>query len=434
MAIGSLSLPTSRRVGATSTLDLPPSALDTFVILLALLNGATAIEHVLDMAGVTAPVPMVLWLAIYGYALVALFWHYNISWVPWLARRSPLLTVILVVVAASAFWSINPSLTIQRSVHLIGSSLTAVYFGYRFGPQYLFRILSWLFTILVVGSIIMATLFPAYGQQFYEGAYVWSGLHEEKNALSLTCALAAVLFGLGLLTGRLPWAWCVVMIVLSLLTLMKANSATALLALMAGVTIIATFYSSTRLRLQPSAALAFLIVLGSAFALVTAVVPMEELTGTVGRSTSLTGRTELWAATWQLILDKPWLGHGFGAIWFPRPGEELMQASLLRISWPASHAHNAFLHVAAELGIPIACLAILFLLGSVAKAVYLYAGHASLFVLFGLVLEAMFVVSNLSEVRIFLDRNLHWMLFVAITIGLQRAVDRRAGQRSMAGP
>jgi O-antigen ligase len=434
MAISSMRMPPQPRRAVLTRGEQPPSTVDLVVIFVALLNGAGAIEHLLDMVGITVPLPTFIWLGIYAFSITMLCRHYSIGWLPWLGRHSPLLALVLMAAAASVFWSINPSLTLQRSVHLIGSSLTAVYFGLRFAPQHFFRVLSWVFSILVIGSALLANVMPEFGQQLYEGAYVWSGLHVEKNALGLTCALAAVLFGLGLITGRMKRSWCLVMIAVSLVTLIKANSATALLSLLGGAAIIGTFYTFSRLSLRPSSALAFLVVLGSAFGVLTAVVPLDELTGTVGRSTSLTGRTELWQATWELIQARPLLGYGFGSIWFPRPGEEALQEVLLRITWHASHAHNSFLHVGAELGIPIAVAAILFLLGSVVKAVYLYSSHASLFVLFGLVLEAMFVISNLSEVRIFLDRNLHWMLFVAVSVALMRAPERRQRQRAAGVP
>jgi hypothetical protein len=75
------------------------------------------------------------------------------------------------------------------------------------------------------------------------------------------------------------------------------------------------------------------------------------------------GRRVLWANVWQLILQKPWLGWGWGELGYahfitlfngPRFGEIL------------DNAHNLPLHLAVTLGLPFAALA----MGLVAVAVH----------------------------------------------------------------
>jgi O-antigen ligase len=54
---------------------------------------------------------------------------------------------------------------------------------------------------------------------------------------------------------------------------------------------------------------------------------------------SLSGRIPLWDALWPEFLDHPFVGHGFGAFWYPNRFDEIYREVL----WPAVVAHNGFL-------------------------------------------------------------------------------------------
>ncbi|WP_371371570.1 O-antigen ligase family protein [Sporomusa aerivorans] len=65
--------------------------------------------------------------------------------------------------------------------------------------------------------------------------------------------------------------------------------------------------------------------------------------------TSSTLRIALWESTIAMILDKPLLGIGWGAYWMVYPEYDFF------LNNPAAtivHAHNMYLHIAAEIGVP----------------------------------------------------------------------------------
>lgn len=75
--------------------------------------------------------------------------------------------------------------------------------------------------------------------------------------------------------------------------------------------------------------------------------------------TSSTLRLALWESTWAMIIDKPLLGIGWGAYWLVYPEYDFfVQDTGIKIF----HAHNMYLNIAAEIGIPglVAFLAIMF--------------------------------------------------------------------------
>ena len=73
----------------------------------------------------------------------------------------------------------------------------------------------------------------------------------------------------------------------------------------------------------------------------------------VGKDSTLTGRTDIWLATINLIRDKPlldlMLGSGYMATWLPTdaPTVEIWQ----QLHWAVPNAHNAYLDVALQLGL-----------------------------------------------------------------------------------
>lgn len=82
--------------------------------------------------------------------------------------------------------------------------------------------------------------------------------------------------------------------------------------------------------------------------------------------TSSTLRIALWESTVAMILDKPLLGIGWGSYWLVYPDYDFF------LNNPAAtivHAHNMYLHIAAEIGIPglIVFLAIIY--GHARKAI-----------------------------------------------------------------
>jgi putative inorganic carbon (HCO3(-)) transporter len=82
--------------------------------------------------------------------------------------------------------------------------------------------------------------------------------------------------------------------------------------------------------------------------------------------TSSTLRIALWESTIAMILDKPLLGIGWGSYWLVYPEYDFF------LNNPATtivHAHNMYLHIAAEIGIPGLIVFLLIIFGHAKKAI-----------------------------------------------------------------
>lgn len=96
-----------------------------------------------------------------------------------------------------------------------------------------------------------------------------------------------------------------------------------------------------------------LVVTGAALAVGLGVEPAMERFGALDQEYAEKGRGrwEIWRDTARLIAAQPWLGFGLGAF-----GVAYTAKQTTYLDWFVHHAHNDYLQVAAELGVPGAAL------------------------------------------------------------------------------
>lgn len=148
----------------------------------------------------------------------------------------------------------------------------------------------------------------------------------------------------------------------------------------------------------------------------------------LGRDTTLTGRTQIWAIVWDYIRASPWIGVGWGGAWDDGDGprEEIWNRLYLRID----HAHNGYLDTLLQTGV----VGLTLLLGAVLIALWwsirqFVDGSGDLWV--PVVLGGL-LIYNITETS--LNRPFG-LLIIALALGLTGSVAarRRTGeQRSVA--
>lgn len=401
-------------------------------IVVACLQAAGAFETIGFFLIATAPataslVSLVLWLCFYVYSLFILCRAYGIQWLRDMVRMRLLLVIVLAIACLSPLWSYDPSLSAQRVVHLLGTTAMGVFIGYHYEVNKVSASLFAALCILIIGGAFAAILAPDLGQSTYEAEFgtigepAWRGFQGGKNGYGLT---ASVLVVVALCRVQsLSWArsrWvCVVVVAIGLVALLMSKSMTSVMALMLALAVLAMEKLAGHLRIPPPAAL-FLALACVLLARVAATMfgfdPSADWFGFIGRSSDLTGRTDVWLPTWRVIIDNPLLGHGYGALWFPRLGLEGAQQGLLGLTWTAYSAHNGFLQLASEIGLPAAIFAVSFAVLSLVEMIRLYAFRPSPYVLLVIAFQVAFLVANVTEANLFVDRNFFWILFVSLPL------------------
>ena len=358
-----------------------------------------------------------IWGACYVVAFVGLMANYGINWISWVLRYRLLLTVLMLGAFFSAAWSIDAGLTLERNAHLIGSTIIALYLGFTIPLERMLKVASIVFGLLMLASVIVVFAYPQLGIENYEGTNVWRGVMTSKNTLGFWATVSAMLFITQLdtpnsLGNRVLIAGAAV---LSIVVLIFSVSATSLLALIVGLLIMGYLYVAFRFELG-FVAMTVLGLLSMSFAAAAFLnIDTAEL---IGRSGDLTGRGDVWQQTWELILQKPLTGFGYGTIWQPTPESLWIQQRLTDFTWMVYHAHNGFLQLASEIGIPLTAVALLMSIQQLIEIVYCQYKRQQTGLLFVLGFTVALLISNYSEARMLVNRELYWIFFIALPISM----------------
>ncbi len=402
--------------GTTSRSSVLACAVCTFTILLG-----SSVVHTLVSVYVPTYIVGVsgLWILLYIVAFMALMIDQGVNWVSWLVRYRILLVLLLLGTALSIAWSISYLVSAERVIHLLGCSILAIYIGFMLPLLTVMRLLAVVLAALLLASVLAATSFPEVGIITYEGAEVWRGVFNSKNILGFWAAVGVLLY-LSLIDTLHTFserAMCLGMAVLSLGMLAMSQSATSVLALLIGGSLSFYLYIAMRFKLG----FVRMVVLAALFiGLLSLGISNIDTASIVGRSDDLTGRAEVWRQTWSLIMERPLAGYGYGTIWFPTDETLYIQQALTDFTWVVYHAHNGFLQVASEIGLPLSCIALLMVAQQLIEIFHCQSQRRQVGVLFVLAFVVAYLVSNFSEARFLVNRELYWILFIALPISMLR--------------
>ena len=364
----------------------------------------------------------VLWLLTYLAGFMGLMFGHGINWVSWLARYRILLVILLLGTTVSVSWSLDAAVSAERVVHLLGCTVLAIYLGFMIPLLTTLRVTAVVLGVIMLACLGAATLMPSLGMENYEGTIVWRGILNSKNALGFWASIAVLLYvTLSASTVSLFMKMvCYLFAAISLFVLVKSESATSLVAMLVAGSLSLYLYIAFRFQLGFIRMVVMAILMGGLVAFALSNIDTAEI---VGRSGDLTGRGEVWRQTWKLIMDKPLTGYGYGSIWFPNDATLWIQQSLTDFTWVVYHAHNGFLQVASEIGLPLSCIALLMVAQQLIEIFYCQYERQQVGVLFVLAFVVAYLISNFSEARFLVNRELFWIFFIALPISMLRQIN-----------
>lgn len=280
--------------------------------------------------------------------------------------------------------------------------------------------------ILVPLSIVLIKYYPALGTSWSpwgDGPYIL-GVTDNKNGLGRLCMIFGfyVFYELAESFARKKNSRAYKRFFIHLLygtmiiyLLMKANCATGVACLAAGITTFAALQLSFIRRTIGKAVVVvpFLLLLLLMVVLFTDIVAL--LLQLLGRDSTLTTRTVLWK---DLIgMHTPLLtGVGYDSFWLgPR-----LTVLWDKWWWQPNEAHNGYLEIYLELGIAGVCLFSAFFLSAFAKTRKYYAGRYGFFS-YQVAWLIIFLLYNITEVAI-KGLNSAFFMFLLLAIDYQRKV------------
>jgi exopolysaccharide production protein ExoQ len=301
------------------------------------------------------------WIEIFLWLLIALLAVYNLTQnnqlqeFLWKWRRNWLLVLFISLTFLSAFWSIGPVVTSVRAFELLFVSLIAAYVGMRYRPNQVMDFLFWFGAIVLMLSIAIVYSAPKTGTMYWVPFYgAWRGLFWHRNHLASITTLVNMIFLCRMIIAFENRDRTVLLegffYVLSLVVLFFAKSATGYILLIVLHIVVFCIWLWLKVSHRMQRRHYYMVSGISILGLILILSNLDFVLGFFHRDSTLTGRAGLWRYLLQdVVSQRPWLGHGFGAVW---TFDSFREQVRLHIGWTSQPliADNGFLDILLHLG------------------------------------------------------------------------------------
>jgi exopolysaccharide production protein ExoQ len=317
----------------------------------------------------------------------------------------------------STLWSAAPGLTLRRSVALTLTLLFGVYFASRFSVKEQLRLLAWTFGICVVFSFIFGALGLGNSVDGGGGILGWYGIFDQKNGLGESMVLSALVFHFWRRvepeSRHLAYAGFIGSV--GLIALSRSMTSVVVFGLLMVLLPYLRWTARKPVRWM-IAGIVFLVGVGTV-TLIYVATHMEQVTGLLGKSATLTGRIQIWILSTVVALRRPWLGYGFNAFWLPT--ERFTQQIWHVMHWQVPHAHNGFIELWLELGaVGVGLFLLAFLYYTVKALLHLRRGGEAAG--WPLVFLVYLFLNNLTETNLLSRNTIFFILLAATAMATQR--------------
>jgi O-antigen ligase len=277
----------------------------------------------------------------------ALFWLLK-DWRRYLVhvKYSFLILLQLLAFCSSIFWSGNIAATSKECFSLLITYLLLLRIVDRYSLSEFIGFATRLFGIAALASFAVIIFLPGMSHNLGATDYLsaFRGAFVQKNVLGIASSLAVLTASYSwyisantrLLAGLVVGANAVLLI--------GSDSVTSILTTAVGLTIYGIAYLSRNFFGRLLVLLLALVAGLLAIAVVTNVDSLAEL---VGRTSGLTGRTQLWQILEGLIAQRPL--HGYGLGFWEFQNQEINNV-WLELKWAAPEAHNDVIDVLLQTG------------------------------------------------------------------------------------
>jgi O-antigen ligase len=350
---------------------------------------------------------LILAISYLGVVMVLVPWYRETIFV---LRRNWSLVALVLFALLSSLWAEMPNLVLRKSIGLFGATLLGIALAVRFSFRDHLRILSWLFRIIATLSLACIVLLPSYGIKDGE----WRGIFEYKNALGSMMGLSVLVEWQLPADSRISKILRAFALLLSTVLLLFSDSITPTIVLIVALPLIEIYkFGALRLRIPLYAiclATSLVVTAGATLLLANS----DSVTGALGRSSTLTGRTEIWSLVASFIAERPIAGYGYSGFWLGASQESIEVNRAMR--GLVMYSHNGYLEMLLTLG-AIGFLLTLAVLGIGMKRALSFSEQRQAGTeLWPLAFLLYFILHNLGECSI-LVQDIEWAICVSCIVG-----------------
>jgi exopolysaccharide production protein ExoQ len=343
----------------------------------------------------------------YGVALMLIRWRQVLR----AARTAWPLLALAGLALLSTAWSVEPMLTLRRSVLLLASTMIAIYVGERYSIKAFAHLLAQTFCLMIVLVLLVYLVAPEYVIDYSAYGGAWRGLSTYKNTFGEYMAVAVLLLAL-VRFRRFSWLRYVFLLIAAGL-LFLSHSATAVVCgalTLAAVPLWRLMRGKQRLLIGVLVAITFLLGIYWLLAF------PETIFQVLGRDATLTGRTDLWSKLLPVIADRPVLGYGYAAFWTGSNAEVLNvwigAGRLVPI------ADNGYIDLCLSLGAAGLALFLCVFTGAFRKAMEYLRSEPGFVALWPVTYLCIFAADNICESALLTRGTFPFLVFAIVTTSL----------------
>jgi O-antigen ligase len=388
--------------------------------LLPLLSGRLDASSILNDSAANPVWQLIVGFVFLNSLLFAVLFRVSVRRIVWICL--PMIPMI-VWIAASYAWSAYPDLTIRRGARLIIELLSVTILGLSFESRKdLLRTLYW--TFLFVNMLDICSLAVP---SFSFNSNGFAGIHLNKNLTGLFFFVALPVFALAIYDRSISYVRTVAYFAFAsaaaMLVITFSKSAIGIVCIASIVALISKIGVSRDARVRFTIAIGA-IGLAAIMALIVYEIGISDIFNVLFGDATLTGRDQIWRYALYKFEQREWLGTGYGALW--QVGADV-ETSLKDIGarWVANQAHDGYIDVLAQLGIPgMMCLAVFlvttfFRLQSCMSAPLLSLNGYAMYLFWGA------LIYNITESSYFrVGHGLWTMLMLVLPVVFSSAVGR----------
>jgi exopolysaccharide production protein ExoQ len=379
------------------------------VLLLSSMGFVDALTHPGGRDAISAQVPLATAITetgvyVWGGLFVLMRWRRVVR----AARTVWPLAAFAALAPASAAWSIDPILTLRRSVLVVASTMFAIYLGERYSMRQLARLLAVAMCLMMLIVITLRVVAPAYVID-QEGA--WRGLSPHKNSFGAYMGVALVLLLLVRFQrfGVLRYMAAVAAGVLLVVSHSMAALAGSVLVLAA-----TPLWRSMRSGSKRRALVCAIAVMALGVGIYVIRKNPDTFFQLMARDPTFTGRTKLWSLVIPAIEKHPLMGYGYGAFWWTGLSGEALNI-WIRIRWIPTAADNGYLDLVLDAGVLALPLFLYVFFYSLRMAVGYIRSESHPIGLWPATYLCFFLLNNVFESELLTTRSLEFLVFAAIT-------------------
>ncbi|MEH2402702.1 O-antigen ligase family protein [Nostoc sp.] len=344
---------------------------------------------------------------IVSLSLIALRWKK----VTYVFSRDKFIWALIGVCALSSFWSLDPDTTVRRFFALAATTIFGLYLASRYTLKEQLKLCAYMFGFSAVMCFLFVIFLPQYSLGNDVDGAGWQGIYPSKNVLGETFVVSAAIFFFQAMTNQenrwVSWLGYITSGVL----IFFSKSTTSIVNFIIITAAVVIYYRILHLKYKVMIPiLTFISTIAIAF-YTWFVSEADTILGSVGKNTTLTGRSEIWSAVLEMIAKKPLLGYGYGAFWIENNSESTIVQQT--IQWNAPNSHNGFLDLWLQLGLLGFSVFLIGFVINLLKAIYLIRWNQTSESLWLLVYFTVIILTNLAETTFLEQNSLQWILYVS---------------------